>query len=362
MITISLCLIVKNEENSLGRCLGSVHDLVDEIVIVDTGSTDRTKEIAASFNARLFDFEWIHNFAAARNYAFDQATMEYIFWLDADDVLEEKDRVLLRELKATPDFDYDSVTMHYHLSFDASGKVTSSLRRNRLVKRSCGFRWHGIVHEYLAVGGRIMDSAIAVTHRKDVPHTSRNLDIYRNQQKAGVPFSPRDQYYFANELRDHGHYAEAAGMYERFLSGKQGWVEDNINGCYKLADCYAHLEEKEKQLASLLRALTYDKPRAELCCKLGDWFQQAGNWEVAIHWYQTATMLKLPENSWGAIDHAAWTWLPHLQLCVCYDRLGKRDKAYLHHELCKMHVPDHPSVKFNEAYFQKLGYPHQGGA
>ena len=84
MITISLCLIVKNEEDTLARCLDSVKDLVDEINIVDTGSSDSTKEIAAEYTKRIFNFEWIDHFSQARNYAFQQATMDYIFWLDAE--------------------------------------------------------------------------------------------------------------------------------------------------------------------------------------------------------------------------------------------------------------------------------------
>ena len=92
MITISLCMIVKNEEDVIGRCLASVSDLVDEINIVDTGSTDRTKEIVKTYTDRIWDFEWVDDFALARNYSFQQATQEYVLWLDADDVLAEVDR------------------------------------------------------------------------------------------------------------------------------------------------------------------------------------------------------------------------------------------------------------------------------
>ena len=85
MITISLCMIVKNEERTLARCLDSVAGITDEIVIVDTGSSDRTMEIAAQYTDRIFMYEWADDFAAARNFSFDQATQEYILWLDADD-------------------------------------------------------------------------------------------------------------------------------------------------------------------------------------------------------------------------------------------------------------------------------------
>ena len=70
MITISLCMIVKNEEKILARCLDSVADLMDEIIIVDTGSADRTKDIAARYTKHIYDFQWVDDFSAARNYAF----------------------------------------------------------------------------------------------------------------------------------------------------------------------------------------------------------------------------------------------------------------------------------------------------
>ena len=84
MITLSLCMIVKNEEDVLGRCLSCMDGIADEIVIVDTGSTDRTREIALQFTSKVYDFPWRDDFAAARNFAFSKATMDYTLWLDAD--------------------------------------------------------------------------------------------------------------------------------------------------------------------------------------------------------------------------------------------------------------------------------------
>src|SRR6185369_12826459 len=81
---VSLCMIVKNEEANLPPCLSSAADLVDEIIIADTGSTDRTREIAASFGARVVEFPWVDSFAAARNESVRHATGDWIFWLDAD--------------------------------------------------------------------------------------------------------------------------------------------------------------------------------------------------------------------------------------------------------------------------------------
>jgi glycosyltransferase involved in cell wall biosynthesis len=84
---VSLTMIVKNEERNLSHCLESVRGVFDEIIIVDTGSTDGTKAIAREFGAKVLDFPWIDDFSAARNVALTHATGDYAFWLDADDVI-----------------------------------------------------------------------------------------------------------------------------------------------------------------------------------------------------------------------------------------------------------------------------------
>ncbi len=101
MFTISLCMIVKNEEDVLRRCLQSAVDFVDEIIIVDTGSADSTKEIAKEFTDKVYDFEWVNDFSAARNEAFSKATMDYQMWLDADDVVPEVSAKKILELSKT---------------------------------------------------------------------------------------------------------------------------------------------------------------------------------------------------------------------------------------------------------------------
>ncbi|MGG0821836.1 glycosyltransferase family 2 protein [Paenibacillus turicensis] len=352
-ISISLCMIVKDEEPTIARCLASVQGIADEIVIVDTGSTDRTKEIAAQFNANIYDFAWIDDFGAARNYAFDQATKQYILWLDADDVILEEDRQALIRLKYELSFEIDSVMMNYNLAFDANGKPTTSLKRNRLVKRSKGFRWIGVVHEYLEVYGNIMQSEISITHKKEKTYSDRNLRIYKKRLELGESFKPRDLYYYGNELMDHLMFDEAAKQYEAFLATKQGWVEDQIAACQKLADCYSHLNELELQFRSLFRAMEFAPPRAEVCCRLGALFVEQDRINEAIFWYTTATQLEKPPVTGAFIIHAYWTWLPYLQLCVCYDRLGQYVKANECNEKALSFHPIHPSMLANQAYLAK---------
>jgi Glycosyltransferases involved in cell wall biogenesis len=87
---LSLCMIVKNEEKNIGECLKSAEGLADEIIVTDTGSTDKTVEIAQSYGAKIEHFAWIKDFAAARNHSISKATSRWIIWLDADDRLPEK--------------------------------------------------------------------------------------------------------------------------------------------------------------------------------------------------------------------------------------------------------------------------------
>ena len=99
MITFSLCMIVKNEESVLGRILEPMREIADEIILVDTGSSDRTKEIAGKYTEKIFDYPWQQDFAAARNFACSRASCQYWMWLDADDMITPDNQKKLLRLK-----------------------------------------------------------------------------------------------------------------------------------------------------------------------------------------------------------------------------------------------------------------------
>ncbi|MBL0388016.1 glycosyltransferase family 2 protein [Tumebacillus sp. ITR2] len=353
MITISLCLIVKNEALTLPRCLDSIHDLVDELIILDTGSTDSTVEIAATYTHRVYHFPWIDDFAAARNAAFSYATQDYILWLDADDQLLEPDRAKLRHLKQTLDPVIDFVSCPYVLGTDDHGQVLSSCRRNRLLKRGKNFRWHGAVHEYLAVDGTHLESDLTVTHYRMHGDTDRNLRIYQKKLAQGDPFSPRDLYYYGTELLHHNLYPQAVSAFEDFLNSDECWFEDAIAACWKLADCFAQLREPERQHAALLRAFDYGPPRAEVCCRLGDFELQRNNWEKAAKWFEQATTLPLSTSQWGVLHRPYYTWLPHVQLCICYFQIGDLDHAYLHNQIARAYRPQDQRLLANKRLLEQ---------
>ena len=162
----------------LERCLHSVCNAVDEIILVDTGSEDRTKEIARSYTDQIYDFAWSDDFAAARNFSFSKATMDYCMWMDADDVLLEADTKALLELKETLDPSVQVVMLPYHIAFDAQGKPTFSYYRERLIRNGQGMRWEGAVHEVITPVQPIAYGKAAVTHQKIGPgDPDRNLRI-----------------------------------------------------------------------------------------------------------------------------------------------------------------------------------------
>lgn len=354
MITISLCMIVKNEEETIERCLGSVRGIADEIIIVDTGSTDKTKEKASKFTDKIYDFQWVNDFSRARNYAFSKAAMEYILWLDADDIILPEDRAKFMELKFSLPEDVDAVMMKYNTSFDSNGKVTFSYYRERLSKRIRGFQWREPVHEYLEVYGKRINSDICITHAKPAERQgSRNLHIYENILAQGNELSSRGNYYYARELKDNGKYKEAAEQFEKFLNLGRGWVEDNINACGELAKCLILTGHDERALPAMLRSFTYDTPRAELCCQIGYWFKNKGKFRHALFWFETATELKKPEDSWGFINHDYWDYIPYLECTICCDKLGDYQKAEEYNEKAAMCKPDSQAVQYNRNYFQR---------
>ncbi len=219
------CMIVKNEEDVLERCLESAVDLVDEIIVVDTGSTDRTKEIAGRFTDQIYDFPWCDDFAAARNESFSHASMDYCMWLDADDVLLEEDQTSFLALKERLDPAVSVVMAPYHTGFDENGRVTFSYYRERLIKNRTGMSWVGAVHEVVTPVGTVLYGDFAVTHHKTRPSDpDRNLRIYQAQLDAGKELEPRQQFYYGRELYYHHSWEEALAVFERFLEEGRGWV------------------------------------------------------------------------------------------------------------------------------------------
>lgn len=358
MTGISLCMIVKNEEKVLGRCLDSICNAVDEIIITDTGSTDRTKEIAKKYTNLVYDFKWADDFSLARNFSFSKASKDYLMWLDADDVITEENRKALLELKDNL-HNEDAVMMKYNTQFDENDNPTFLFYRERLVRRDAFISWRGKVHETIEYKGQPIYSDIAVNHKSiKTQYSTRNLDIYEKQFQEEQELSPRDTFYFARELYYHKQYDRAIKMLSEFLDSNQGWYENKIEACKILSLCYNETGKNGYALAALFKSFAYDVPRAEICCLIGNIFMEKDEYENAVFWFETALILPKKEKSGGFTDIDSYGYLPCIQLCVCYDKLKDYKTAEEYNLRAGAYRPDSEAYLQNKAYFQSL---HQKG-
>ncbi len=159
--SVSLVMIVRDEARHLGRCLGSVADLVGEVVVVDTGSRDETREVARGFGARVVDFPWVDDFAAARNESLRRASGEWIFWLDADEWLDEEGRGrLAAKLERLRPDDRSVYLIHQRSGLGEDDGATLSIVQPRLFRAGPEIRYRYRVHE------QVIDACVA---RGDVP-------------------------------------------------------------------------------------------------------------------------------------------------------------------------------------------------
>jgi len=146
MPTLSLNMIVKNEERHLARCLSSVKDVVNEIVIVDTGSTDKTIEIAESFDSKIFHFDWVDDFSAARNFALSKCTCDWVLYLDADEELNKNSIAeLLNKISGEP-----AGISCIVRSLGSDLTQGSIIRYPRLFPNAPGINFVGKVHEQIS--------------------------------------------------------------------------------------------------------------------------------------------------------------------------------------------------------------------
>jgi len=350
---LSLCMIVRDEAARLGACLESVKDAVDEIVIVDTGSTDATKEIALLYTPHVYDCVWEDDFAAARNASMALATKPFLLWLDADDVLDAPEREKLIALKERLTDRVDAVMLPYHYAFAPDGTPALVFERERIVRRSAGFAFCGAVHEVMAVSGNVLHEEIVIRHTGEHGARSnrRNLAIYEARLSRGLAMSARDWYYYARELKSAGRLSDAVRAFEAFLA-MDGWVENRIEAYILRGECLDAMGRKEEARASYLDSMRLGAPKAEALCALGAGFMEAGKLDAAAHWYRAALLCR-QEKQAGFVSPACYGYVPLMQLCVIYSRMGDDVLASQMNEQALLLRPDDPAALYNRAYFER---------
>lgn len=325
MITISLCMIVKNEERILARCLDSVKDLVDEIIIVDTGSTDATKWVAAGYTDKIYNFTWIDDFSAARNFAFSKATKEYIYSADADEVLSEENRRRFRLLKATLLPEIEIVQMKYGNQLQ-NGAVYNfdEEYRPKLFRRLRNFVWEEPIHETVRLEPVVYDSDIVITHMPEQNHADRDLANFRKQIVQGRQLSRRLYGMYARELFLAGKaqdFLEAEDYFRREVSSPDRSGEEITEGCCVAARA-ARLRGATVLFFKYTSKVIAGDGCSEICCELGAFYEEAGDFEEAAVWYYNAAYETQPVLALKSSVEE-----PLQGLIRCYEQLGLSAQA-----------------------------------
>jgi len=220
MPTISLCMIVYNEENNIRRCLESVRGFADEIIIVDTGSTDRTKSICKEYGARIFDFEWKEDFSEARNLSISKASSDWILLLDADEVLSIGNSAGLKQYLQGCEYNLLPVRMtHFYGKKPADEKRAHFSSAPRLARNDGTVRFTGSIHEKIVSGNHSIGSTSQTRHLIRILHYGYMEDVFVNKTDRNIPLllNERDSqsadpwlsYYLAAEYYRSGNLDEA---------------------------------------------------------------------------------------------------------------------------------------------------------
>lgn len=254
--TVSACLIARDEEAFIQSCLASLHGAVDEIVVVDTGSADRTPEIARALGAQVIVKTWPGDFSLARNWSLEAASGDWALVIDADEELLPESAELVKSYARSGAADAYLINIH-HFPDDEEAHLVS--QRVGLFRRDPRFRYEGRIHEQVGDalrrnGGKVSASLISVVHRGYEPWVIaakrkhlRNLTLLQYEMEL-APLEARWYYYVGQEYQALSRFAEAAEHFERCLELVQDKSQSSlvVPTVLRLLLCYARMGDWDR--------------------------------------------------------------------------------------------------------------------
>lgn len=329
--TVALCMIVKNEAENLPRLFKSIEGCFDDIHITDTGSNDGTVEVAKKLGATVHHFDWINDFAAARNYSFSHATTDYITWIDGDDVLDSKEGFIKFRDNVMVLADYWAATYHY--SSDASGRPVCSFLRERVVKRSKQFQWKYFVHEGImpvSPSGPITTNLIntwSVVHKRTeadvVKDRSRNLNLFKDRKDLDA----RMKYYYGKELFENGKPIEAVHKLMESMTDPTMEIHDRILAIQYACHAYMACNQFAQAVETAHMGLQVAPNRAEFHVIIADCYLKQNQPVNAIPALSAAKACIRNGVSPIFSDENAYTVYPRNQLARIYFHTGFMEQA-----------------------------------
>ena len=326
-LTLSVCMIIKDEERVLGRCLSSAAKIADELIVVDTGSNDRSVEIAKEYTELVYFEPWQNSFARARNFAASKASGDYVMWLDADDVIypdEIKKILQIKEQLARKDDTaprWDVVFMTYR----NYGFLSDLGVRDRIHRRELACLWEGDVHEAIKIDVswvKLFCPEITIIHKKEhINEPGRNLRIFKGVKKDGRLKGAYALAFYCRELSLVNDMDQALKAWQELLDSEPN--AGNIQYALTfISDMLIRLKEYDKCRKLISESFEkYNVPRmAFLCYRQGLAAERMGDREEAIRLYRLASETS-PDISRGMIEFAGYNdYLAPLKMCaLTYD-------------------------------------------
>jgi glycosyltransferase involved in cell wall biosynthesis len=306
-------MIVKNEEDTLGRCLDSLKDVMDEIIIVDTGSTDKTKELALSYTDKVYDYIWRDDFSAARNFAFSKAGGDYIYSADADEVVDEENRKKLKLLKEVllPEVE---IVQFVYVTKDRNHPTENFERdlRPKLFKRLREFTWIEPIHETVNLNPVVYDSDIEIIHMPRGSHAGRDLKVFEKTIAQKGELSDRLNMMYIRELYKAGELCDlekALGYLESLLIRKSN--ENDALVCRQIVAVLMKTYRLKNDAVLLLKLCLRPEAaaaNAEMCMELGHFFMDNDDFVEASQWFYQAAFEAESEIDVNSSGREAQKW------------------------------------------------------
>lgn len=334
---LSCAIICKNEEKNLNRLLPKLSPHVDEIVVVDTGSTDKSIEVAKKY-ATVYEHKWV-DFSDARNYSFSKCTYKYVFWIDCDDDISGAEN-LRRLAKEAEDRKLAGWGFKYNYARDDKGNIMSVQWRERLIDKT-QFKWEGKIHESACQTTKNpvhRSEAVLINHLatlEDMKKSNlRNLEMLLDEyKKDGDKTDPRTLYYIAQTYKGLREWSKAAKFYTFYIP-KSGWDEEKAQAWHSLGDCLRYMEKWNEAIIADMECLKIlpDWPDgylgiADTYFFKADRTNDIKDWKSCLEWLKAGFTKQMPDTI-RVIEPQRYTWMPTLQMAICKLNLGKIEEAY----------------------------------
>ena len=344
-MTLSVCLIVKNEEPVLARCLSCAVQIADELIVVDTGSTDHSVEIAKQFTPKVYLHPWQDSFAEARNYAYSKATCDYMMWLDADDVISDENIARFLKLKRTMPEDTDVVFTLYRTPVEDG--IGTYILRDRIIRRSLDPKCKGDAHEAIPIQSawkRLYATDITIFHKKEyVNDPNRNMNIFKKVLREQPDMNAFDKANYCKELFIAGEHEKAYEVfqeYKRYCTAVEYYygfffVVRSLLSLKRYETCIRELEELERSIPTTAYMVYWQ----------GFCHEALGEKEKAEQTYLSA--MTIPEDPTTLyIQHTGYTdYFPLLGLARIEAKRRNKEKAREYIEKAAELYPLHPEWK-----------------